>query len=198
MFSVFPEALLRTQINPIPIDYQRNVFTSNQLCKYIGLQCIKGFLGGPKGNESACTSGGPGSVPGSGRAPGEENGNPLQYSCLENSMDRGGWQAIVHGMTNSQIQLIYTASNVVMMTKKLFLGHFLIYKETNSLYFCFVFLFFQFIIIKKKKKRQTIRKNEPALLPLLQGNRVAEERKFTFLEALQLLTEERLLYHMMN
>ena len=39
------------------------------------------------------------SIPGSGRSPGEENGNPLQYSCLGNPMDRGAWQAIVHGVT---------------------------------------------------------------------------------------------------
>ena len=41
-----------------------------------------------------------GSIPGSGRSPEEGNGNPLQYSCLENSMDRGAWQAIVHGITS--------------------------------------------------------------------------------------------------
>ena len=46
-----------------------------------------------------------GSVPGSGRSPGEGNGNPLQYSCLENSTDRGAWQATVHGVTESQIRL---------------------------------------------------------------------------------------------
>ena len=40
-----------------------------------------------------------GSIPGSGRSPGERNGNPLQYSCLANPMDRGAWQAIVHGVT---------------------------------------------------------------------------------------------------
>ena len=40
-----------------------------------------------------------GSIPGSGRCPGEGNGNPLQYSCLENSMDRGAWRATVHGVT---------------------------------------------------------------------------------------------------
>ena len=45
------------------------------------------------------------SVPGSGRSPGVGNGNALQYSCLENSMDRGTWQATVHGVTNSQTQL---------------------------------------------------------------------------------------------
>ena len=43
-----------------------------------------------------------GSIPRSGRSPGEGSGNPLQYSCLENSMDRGAWWAIVHGITKSQ------------------------------------------------------------------------------------------------
>ena len=42
------------------------------------------------------------SIPGSGRSPGEGNGYPLQYSCLENPMDRGAWQATVHGVTKSQ------------------------------------------------------------------------------------------------
>ena len=45
------------------------------------------------------------SIPGSGWSPGEGNGSPLQYSCLENSMDRGAWQATVHGVTKSQIWL---------------------------------------------------------------------------------------------
>ena len=51
------------------------------------------------GKESACNAEDPGLIPGLGRSPGEGNGNPLQYSCLENSMDRGTWQAIVHGVT---------------------------------------------------------------------------------------------------
>ena len=46
-----------------------------------------------------------GSLPGSGRSPGGGNGNPLQYSCLENPTDRGAWQAIVHGVRKSQTQL---------------------------------------------------------------------------------------------
>ena len=45
------------------------------------------------------------SIPGSGRPPGGGNGNPFQYSCLENTMDRGAWQATVHGVAKSQIQL---------------------------------------------------------------------------------------------
>ena len=62
-----------------------------------------GFPGGSDGKESACNVGDLGSVPGSGRSPGEGNGNPLQYSCLGNPMDRGAWQAIVHGVTESDM-----------------------------------------------------------------------------------------------
>ena len=51
---------------------------------------------------STCNAGDPGLIPGSGRSPEERNSNPLQYSCLENSMDRGAWQFIVHGVTMSQ------------------------------------------------------------------------------------------------
>ena len=50
------------------------------------------FPGGSDGEESTCNVGDLGSIPGLGRSPGEGNGNPLQYSCLENSMDRGAWQ----------------------------------------------------------------------------------------------------------
>ena len=66
-----------------------------------------GFPGGslPVGTESACNAGDPGSVPGLGKSPGEGNGNPFQYSCLENSIDRGAWWAIVHGVAKNQTQL---------------------------------------------------------------------------------------------
>ena len=53
------------------------------------------------GRKSACNVEDLGSIPGLGRAPGEGHGNPLQYSCLENSMDRGAWQAIVQGRKES-------------------------------------------------------------------------------------------------
>ena len=55
------------------------------------------FPGGSDGKESTCNTGDLGSVPGSGRSPAEGHGNPLQYSCLENPMDRGAWWATVHG-----------------------------------------------------------------------------------------------------
>ena len=57
-----------------------------------------GFPGGSAGKESAYNAEDPGSIPGWGRSPGEGNGNPLLYSCLENPMDRGAWWATVHGV----------------------------------------------------------------------------------------------------
>ena len=59
--------------------------------------------GSSVGKESACSAGDPSSFPGSGRSPGEGNGNPLQYSCLENPMDSRAWRASVHKVTQSQI-----------------------------------------------------------------------------------------------
>ena len=55
-----------------------------------------------EGKESACSAGDPGSIHGSGRSPEEGNGNPLQFSCLEKSMDRGAWRAAVHGVAKSR------------------------------------------------------------------------------------------------
>ena len=65
----------------------------------------KGFLGGSEGKASACNEGDTSSVPRLGRSPGEGNGNPLQYSCLENSMYGGAWWATVHGVTKSWTRL---------------------------------------------------------------------------------------------
>ena len=59
----------------------------------------------PDGKESACNAGDLGSIPESGRLPGEGNGNPLQYSCLENPMNGGAWWAKVHGVAKSQTLL---------------------------------------------------------------------------------------------
>ena len=62
---------------------------------------MAGLDGGSDDKESICNAGDLGSIPGWGRSPGEGNGYPLQHSCLENSVDRGAWQAIVHGVTKS-------------------------------------------------------------------------------------------------
>ena len=63
------------------------------------------FPRGSDGKESACSAGDPGSIPGLGRSPEEGNGNPLQYSCVENPVDGGAWQAPVPGVTKSRTQL---------------------------------------------------------------------------------------------
>ena len=62
-----------------------------------------GFPGGWGSKESAYSAGNPGSIPGSGRSPGEGNGNPLQHSCLENSMDRGAWRVAARGNAESDM-----------------------------------------------------------------------------------------------
>ena len=65
-------------------------------------------LGRAQCKESACYAGATGDedlIPGLGRPPGEGNGDPLRYSCLENPMDRGAWEVTVHGVAESQIQL---------------------------------------------------------------------------------------------
>ena len=59
----------------------------------------------PSGKEPACNTEDASSIPGLGRSPGEWNGNPFQYSCLGNLMDRGAWQAIVPGVSKSQMWL---------------------------------------------------------------------------------------------
>ena len=64
-----------------------------------------GFPGSSEVKASACNEGDLGSIPGLGRSPGEGNGNPLQYSCLENPMDGGAWWATVHGVEKSRTRL---------------------------------------------------------------------------------------------
>ena len=69
------------------------------VCVYIG------FPGGSDGNESACNVGYLSLIPGLGRSPGEKNSYPLQYSCLENPMDKGAWWVAGHGTVKTQTQL---------------------------------------------------------------------------------------------
>ena len=77
------------QIPPFPL-------LSNPRC--VSPELPWGFSGGSDGKEFACNAGDLGSILGSKRSSREGNGNPLQYSCLENSMDRGAWRATVHGV----------------------------------------------------------------------------------------------------
>ena len=73
------------------------------------LKCVSrhemGFPGGSDGKESACNAGDLGSIPGLGRSAGGGHSNPLQYSCLENPMDRGAWWATIHGVAESETTL---------------------------------------------------------------------------------------------
>ena len=69
---------------------------------YIPFARREGFLGGSVVKNLPANAGDVGSIPGLGRSPGVGNGNPLQYSCLENFMDRGVWWATVHGVVQSQ------------------------------------------------------------------------------------------------
>ena len=77
---------------------------NNRHFRWIWIDCLlhaEGFPGGSDNKESAHNMGDPGSIPGLGRSPGEENGNPLQYSCLENPMDGGALRATVCGVAKS-------------------------------------------------------------------------------------------------
>ena len=101
-----------------PLDTNSQLYTHDQTCNTksaqiqnelhvytnLGLQVLS-FPGDSDSKEFACNVGDSGSILGSGRPPGKRNGNPLQYSCLENPKDRGAWQATVHGVTKSQTQL---------------------------------------------------------------------------------------------
>jgi len=69
------------------------------------------FLGDSDSKESACNAGDPGSFPGWGRSPGAGHGNRLQYSCLENPMDRGAWWATVHGV--AELDRLHTAQHIM-------------------------------------------------------------------------------------
>ena len=80
----------------ISLTWKRKQSPKSRNCRVLGR--IMGFLPSSVGKESACNAGDMGSIPGSGRSPGEGNGNPLQYSCLENPMDRGPLWATVHGV----------------------------------------------------------------------------------------------------
>ena len=85
---------------------------------------MMGFPGGSEVKASACNAGDQGLIPGSGRSPGEGNGNPLQYSCMENPMDGGAWWATVPRVTKSQTQLSdftfsYDTNQFLEGTKKL-------------------------------------------------------------------------------
>ena len=87
----------------------------------------------PSNKESACKAGDPGSIPRSERSPGGGHGHPLQYSCLENPMDRGAWRATVHRVVNSRTQLKQLSRKAGHFSTMVISG--LIYKPSNGFTF---------------------------------------------------------------
>ena len=77
------------------------ILPQNNVRTEINIVTEKGFPGGSDDKETVCNAGDPGSTPRLGRSSGEGNGYPLQYSCLENPMNRGDWWATVHGFLKS-------------------------------------------------------------------------------------------------
>ena len=90
---------------PVLILPQRKLNRQSSYCGFFFKYAYIGFPGGSEVKASARNAGDPDSIPGSGRSPGEGSGNPLQYSCLENSTDGGAWWAIVHGVAKSWTRL---------------------------------------------------------------------------------------------
>ena len=86
----------------------------NQVSQAKEFRCVP-FPGGSESKESACSTGDLGSVPGLGRSSGEGNGNPLQYSGPENSMDRGAWRAIVHEVPKNDMTEQLTLTIVIWL-----------------------------------------------------------------------------------
>ena len=93
------QPVLSLPIDPAPASMLWGNVTCPLITPIFFAICTLGFPCGASGKESACNAGDVGSIPGSGRSPGEGTGSPLQYSCLENPMDRGTWWATVHVVT---------------------------------------------------------------------------------------------------
>ena len=98
------EANDRLESGILDLGSEFGTFLTKLSCLSFGY-CLGGFPGGSEVKESASNAGDLGSIPGSGRSPGEGNGNPLQYSCLENPMDGVAWWATVHGVAKSRTRL---------------------------------------------------------------------------------------------
>ena len=99
-----------------------NIISSQSPCHPCALlsngpYCSSFFPGSSDGKESARNAQDVGSIPQSGRSPGEGNGSPLQYSCLENTMDRGAWRATVRGVTVGYDWVIITAIPVTFLSE---------------------------------------------------------------------------------
>ena len=92
--------------------YSKSSGDLEMLCAEMTSPTDAGFPGGSPAKESASDAGDPSSIPGLGRSPREGNGNPLQYTCLEISMDRGAWRASVHVAAQSDTTQQLTLASV--------------------------------------------------------------------------------------
>ena len=99
------ESITRKYQNSPFFPKQRHQDLSGSESQASGFLELTSFPGGSEDKASACNAGDQGSIPGLGRSPGEGNGNPLQYSCLDNPMDGGAWWATVDGVAQSQTRL---------------------------------------------------------------------------------------------
>ena len=111
-FRIFHSLLWSTQWQPTPVflpgeshGWRSLMGYSPWGCKELDMTERLHFTCSSVSKESACSIGDLGLIPGLGRSPREGNGNPLQYSCLENPMDRGAWWATVHGVAKSRTRL---------------------------------------------------------------------------------------------
>ena len=104
-----PSNIIKSAFIWLNVQWRLKIFILKEKCRKsilfffkLGYSC---FPGGSDSKESACNAGDLDSIPGLGRSPGEGNGYPLQYSYMDNPMDRGTWHAAVHGVTKSQTRL---------------------------------------------------------------------------------------------
>ena len=110
LFQNFPQFIVIHTVKGFGIVNKAEIDVFLEL-SYISVKMLLFFFfflsitGDSDGKEHTCNAGEPGLIPGSGRSSGEGNGNPLQYSWMENSMDRGAWWATVHGVAKSQTRL---------------------------------------------------------------------------------------------
>ena len=101
---------------------------------------ILDFLGGSVGKESTCNVGDLGLIPWSGRTPGEWHGNPLQYSCMENLMDKGTWRATVHGVAKSRTQRVTKHIRPILDKIYSCSHHLFCYYSATGLYLLWIYL----------------------------------------------------------
>ena len=93
-------------LHPVSLIFQNSFgLYYSEICIFLFWKSFSFLKNSSVGKKSACNAGDPGLITGSGRSPGGGHGNPLQYSCLENPIDRGAWWAAFHGVAKSQTQL---------------------------------------------------------------------------------------------